>query len=258
MTPYLGTIAGYPIPTFAVLLDAGVLLGVLHTVWLMSRRGHAPDRVLDVLALELIAALAGSRIWYVKSHWSEYALAPTSVLSVWEGGLSLPGALLATAAAHIPLCRWLKVNAASLGDAACVGVALALSVGRLGCLGAGCGAGLTATGLPSWMPRLPLPDAVGVIADRFPSPLVESVSDALLCMALIVAWRARLAPFTVVAIFATGHGLTRLAIESLRADSTFIGQIALASIWAALMACTGLAVLATRPWRARPGLDQPQ
>lgn len=241
-------IAGYPIPLFALFLDVGVAAGLALALMLGRRRGLAPAAMLDAAPIVLIAALVGARLDYVTAHWAEYAPAPRAIINVWEGGLSLPGAVAAGALALWLAARPLRLPPSIALDVAAPALALAQAVGRLGCLAAGCAAGRPV--LPgSRLPALLLPDSTGALAARFPSQPVEAAVELLLGAMLLMLWGRRLPPGSVAAAYAIGYGVARIGLEPLRADSTWLGPVPRAVWWAALAVLAGSLVLAQRQWR---------
>ena len=217
MTPYLGPVAGYPIPVFALALDLGLLCGLAVTLVLARRRGVPPHRTLDAALLVLVAAFVGSRAWYVAAHWSDYASSPMAILAVWEGGLALPGAVIAGALATPFTARLMHIPGPTLADCGAVGAAIGQAVGRLGCVPAGCGAGKPLSELWAGLPALVLPDASGAMAPRFPSQLVESACELLLSLALWGVWRARARPGVTAWLYLAGYATIRLAAQPFRA-----------------------------------------
>ncbi|HEU5318970.1 MAG TPA: prolipoprotein diacylglyceryl transferase family protein [Chloroflexota bacterium] len=215
--PYLVTVAGYPIPTFAVALDAALAIGLIVALRLAAARGVPTLRALDVALWVLPAALVGARSWYVVRHWPEYAAHPPAILALWEGGLSLTGAVAAGALAIAAVARAVRWTGWQLADGAAIGAALGQAIGRLGCVPAGCAAGRAATELPAWLPALSLPDASGLVAPRFPSQLAESLADGLLALALWRLWRARWPAGRVALAYLAGYCLIRAAAQPFRA-----------------------------------------
>ena len=217
MTPYLGVIAGYPIPVFALALDVALVCGLAVTLALARRRGVPPHRTLDTALLVLAAAFTGSRAWYVATHWSDYASSRWAVFAVWEGGLALPGAVIAGALATPFAARTMRVPGRVIADCAAIGAALGQAVGRLGCVPAGCGAGKPVSELWSGLPALALPDASGTLAPRFPSQLIESACELLLALALLAVWRSRARPGAAAWLYLAGYATIRLAAQPFRA-----------------------------------------
>jgi phosphatidylglycerol:prolipoprotein diacylglycerol transferase len=228
--PALGVVAGFPVYTFAVLLDAGAATAIALTAWLARRRRLPLPRVLDAAVVTLLASLVGARLGYVLLHWADFASSPIAGLFFWEGGLSLLGAITVGAPAAVGVLGRLGLPVAGTLDAAVPGVAVGQAVGRLGCLAAGCAAGKALpAGTP--LPALALPDAAGVIALRFPSQLVEAGGDLALGALLLGLFLRRPPPGAVAALYLTGYGLLRLAAEPFRGDSTYLGPLAAASAW---------------------------
>ena len=249
MDPAIAVVAGLPLYAFALLLDAGVAVAIALTAWLGRRRRLPLARVLDAAIITVVASLAGARLAYVLLHWSDYAANPATGLFIWEGGLSLPGAITAGAAAAAAALRHLGLPVAETLDAAAPGVAFGQAVGRLGCLLSGCAAGRAiAGGAP--LPALLLPDAAGALAPRFPSQLVEAGGEAALGALLLALVLRRSPPGVVGPLYLCGYGLLRLAAEPFRGDSTYLGPFAAASLWSVGAIAAG-AILLVR--RARTG-----
>ena len=217
MSPFLGAVAGYPIPIFAVALDIGLLCGVVVAMRLARRRGLPVSGALDAVLLALVSALAGSRAWYVVEHWVDYASSPLAMLAVWEGGLALPGGVLAAAVALPFAARVTRIAMSSLADSGAIGAALGQSIGRLGCIPAGCAAGKPVEELWDGVPAVMLPDATGNVTMRFPSQPLESAADLLLAAVLWIVWRAGARPGTIGWLYLVGYATIRLAAEPFRA-----------------------------------------
>lgn len=245
--------AGYPVYAFGLLLNAGIGAGLGLTIWLARRRGITPPVVLDAAVWALPLGLVGARLAYVALYWGEYAPNPLTAISFWEGGLSLPGAItLGLPVAWLAL-RWQRSPVGLCLDAGAAGVALGQAIGRLGCLAAGCAIGAPVGPDSSW-PGLPVPDSTGLVAMRFPSQVVESGGDLLLCAILLWVWRQRGAPGTVLAVYLLGYGLLRAAAEPFRGDSTLAGPLPAALWWGVLAAIAGAGLLVCRvPGRRAEG-----
>ena len=247
MNPYLGSIAGYPIPVFAVVLDVALVIATIVATRGARQRGIAPTRFLDAWLLTLGSALVGSRLWYGLLHWDEFNQNPLTLIALWEGGLALPGAQVLGGGATVLAARVARASARTLLDVRAVGAALAEAIGRPGCIPAGCGAGKPADQLLPWFPSLLLPDSTGAMVERFPSQFFEAVAAAILFAVLFRMVRApsdsRFPPGIATATYLMGSGIARLLLEPLRSDSTYWGAIATSSLWAiALLAAGGVSL----------------
>jgi len=243
VNPYLGSIAGYPIPVFAVVLDVALIIASIVAVRSATLHGIAPTRFLDAWLMTLVAALVGSRLWYGLLHWDEFSQNPLTLIALWEGGLALPGGQLLGAGAAVLAARVARAPVRTLLDVCAVGAALAEAIGRLGCIPAGCGAGQPADQLWSWFPSLVLPDSTGATVERFPSQLAEAVAAAILFAVLFGALRqrsaARFPPGIAAATYLIGSGTARLLLEPFRSDSAYAGAIAIPSLWATVLLAAG-------------------
>ena len=236
------------------------MAGLAQALYLARRRGLDPAGYLDVAIWVVPGALIGSRLAYAAANWGEYAANPLTVFSLWEGGLSLLGAVTVGAAV-----AWWALGAQRLPrgvglDAAAVGLALGQAIGRLGCLAAGCATGVE---LPpgSALPALPLPDSTGLVASRFPSQIVEVPGRSAAVGAPAVAVGAPAAPGRC------GRGLPHRLRDAALPRRAPAGErpgpravhlvLTWGQAWGALAAAIGVAVLAR--WmllrRERPGAE---
>lgn len=97
--------------------------------------------VLEAAPVIAVAAVAGARAWYVAWHWPDYAADWQSTLYLWEGGLSLDGAVVGGLLGTLLAGRLERVQAGRLCDAVAPAAALAIAAGQLGCLLVDCAGG---------------------------------------------------------------------------------------------------------------------
>jgi phosphatidylglycerol:prolipoprotein diacylglycerol transferase len=135
--------------------------------------------------------------------------------------------------------------------------ALAYSLGRLGCLAAGCCGGRPTEAALS----LYFPDEHGVWAHRYPTQIISSVFQLLLFL-----WLARARPWPAwlnrrgarAATYALLFCVERFTLEFLRADyRPLVGPFSLPHLWmlagmAAVIGAVALPVLAHRRRPAQP------
>jgi len=88
------SIGGLNIYWYGLVWSAAIVLGMLLT-WLNVRlRQESFAPVVDVLFFGLPIGLVFARIAYVMFHWSLYAGHWLDMISIWQGGLSVYGALV--------------------------------------------------------------------------------------------------------------------------------------------------------------------
>lgn len=102
-------------PLFVRAYGLCMAAAVLSGLWLAGRRAAAfgiPQERLDSLTLWLVAGgLVGARLYHVATDFSYYRGHPLEVLALWQGGLSIYGAVLGGA-----LALWFSLRRAGLSD----------------------------------------------------------------------------------------------------------------------------------------------
>jgi len=125
------------IRTFGVLVGIGVLLGGWIAVREVRRRGLDGDAFTSLATRSVVAGFIGARLLWVITHWSQIAT-PLDIIAVWKGGLQFTGGFIAAVAVG----AWMSRKAfpdrgMEVMDAAAVGLAPGLAIGRLGCMAVG-------------------------------------------------------------------------------------------------------------------------
>jgi len=223
MHPRILDIGPVTVHTYGLLLAVAFIAGI----WLTSRNarkaGLDTDRIWNLGLIIIFAALVGAKALLFVSDYSYYSQHPGEIFSlstlrstgVFYGGLLL--ALLAAAwymkRAELP--GWL------VADLAAPGIALGQSIGRLGCLSAGC-----CYGRPTHMPwgitftSQYAYDNVGVPLNvaLHPTQLYESLGAFLLFG--ILMWRLSRKRFTgqIILEYLILYAALRFIIEFYRDD----------------------------------------
>ena len=114
----------------------GIAAGFLFGSWWMLREG--PRRGLDerhistILFWALIGAIVGARLFYVIAHWSDFSSHPINVFKIYNGGISLLGGIAGAIIFAYPLMRKFHYRFLQTMDAAAVGLAAGVILGRIG------------------------------------------------------------------------------------------------------------------------------
>lgn len=126
--PLLG---GEPITSFGVMM----LLSFLTAAYIhraeMARAGMDPDRTWDLLFAVVIGGIIGAKLYYVLLHFPQAMEDPRIILS--RGGLVWYGGFLGGGAALVWQARRMQLPLGTMMDFTAPAVALAYSVGRMGC-----------------------------------------------------------------------------------------------------------------------------
>ncbi|MFN8456113.1 MAG: prolipoprotein diacylglyceryl transferase family protein [Anaerolineae bacterium] len=129
------------IPTFPLLLLVAFWAGL----WLSARRaaqlGLDGDHIYNAGLYGLLAGIVGARLWFVLSHWENYAGDLGQAFSLSRSALSVPEGLTV---AGLPCWIYLQrqgVRSGNFSDAVAPGLALAFSLGHIGAFLGGEGLG---------------------------------------------------------------------------------------------------------------------
>jgi prolipoprotein diacylglyceryl transferase len=202
-----------------------VVLGVAAAIWATERRyraaGGRPWLILDLATVVVPVGLLGARLDRVIIDHRLY-FGPgrdwVDILRIADGGLGLPGAVIAGLAATLLWCRYRKTGIGPVLGAAAPGLALAQAVGVWGNWFA-----QNLYGSPSTWPwaveiapshRVPGYQSFGTFQPLF---LYESTWDVLVCLLLIYAIRRlALTGDRALALCAGLYAVGRLGTQVLR------------------------------------------
>jgi hypothetical protein len=138
-----------PLHSYGLLIATGFITGIWLAQREGKRRGQDPERIADLTFWILVAAMVGSRVYFILVNWRDYFEAGTflvntsfgripRVLAIWEGGLVFYGGFIGSVLVAWLYMRRHGMNFLAHADTLIPSVALGHFFGRLGCFGAGC------------------------------------------------------------------------------------------------------------------------
>ena len=86
----------------------------------------------------IIAAIIGSRLFFVLLNMKEYLNHPLNIIKIWEGGLVFHGGLIASVVVGFYYLKKHRLNIWKYTDILAPALVLGQGIGRIGCLMAGC------------------------------------------------------------------------------------------------------------------------
>jgi phosphatidylglycerol:prolipoprotein diacylglycerol transferase len=252
MHPVLFKIGPLTIHTYGVLVAAGFLLGIALAVRQARKEGIPSDKILDLGFYVLLAAIIGSRLFFVVINAGHYLKNPIEILKIWEGGLVFYGGILFA----VPVAIWyIKKNGLgiwSTGDIFAPSIAIGHAIGRLGCFSAGCCYGRPAEGLP-WAITFTDPESLAKIGiPLHPTQLYESLGEFINFLILITLRRHQSFRGQLFWTYLLLYSALRFIVEFFRGDENrgfIFGDISIAqgvSALAFLTAIVGLIVFKKR------------
>ncbi len=256
---YLGPV---PIRAYALCMLAAIVVGWWITARRWRRTGGDQATLETVLTWAVAAGIVGARVYHVVSDSHLYVGEGRQwwrMFYIWEGGLSIWGAVLFGALAVWWQARRRGVSFATVADCAAVALPVGQIIARLGNW-----FNQELYGRPSTLPWAveidPAHRIAGYegIATYHPAFLYEMVWNLGVVGALLwVERRRRLTSGALFALYVVLYTLGRFWIEALRIDPvTTVGGFRLNSYTSVIVFVVALAVLV---WlvRNRPGTDLP-
>jgi prolipoprotein diacylglyceryl transferase len=253
----VGPLAAIPSPSFnaihlgrfqlrlygvMIALGVGAAVTVASRRW--ERRGRDRSDISALASWAVPAGLVGARAYHVITDPELFRGRWLHVFAIWEGGLGIPGGLLAGVLAGVVVARRRGLPIGELLDTVAPALPLAQAIGRLGnwfnqeLYG-------RPTGLP-WGLRIDpahRPPGLGYIATYQPTFLYEALWNlALIGVLLRIERRRSLRPGRLFALYVGGYSLGRLWVESLRIDhaNTILGLRL--NIWVSLVTMAAVAL----------------
>lgn len=133
-SPANGTVRIGPLPLhmYGLMLAIGVLVAYAVTERRWKAWGHDPKEIGEIAVPVVVGGVIGARVYHLFTgyDWSAGGLAGT--VKVWNGGLSIWGAVAGGAIALAIMARRRHLDVVRLMDAVAPGVVLAQAIGRWG------------------------------------------------------------------------------------------------------------------------------
>ena len=264
-------------PLFIRFYGIIIMLGALAAAYLAEREARRrklnTEFVWDGLVWVLIGGIIGARLWHIFTPPpSMLVLDPSTgqmvnpyfingtpqildMLTIWKGGLGIPGAVIAGSIALYLFSRRKKTSFLMWADIAAPGVALAQAIGRWGNF-----FNQELYGAPTDLPWAVKIDPVYRVSGFesystfHPLFLYESIWN-LLNMALMLwlgrRYGNRLKEGDIFLVYLVGYPVGRFLLEFLRLDAPIFGTININQTFMLIVAVISAGLLI---WRHRPGV----
>ena len=234
-----------------------IALGVIAAIWVLGRQLEAKrlgtrDDASAIGMWAVAAGIVGARLYHVATDWDRFSGNLDAIPKIWEGGLGIPGGLLAGVAVGVWRGNKHGIRPGELLTCAAPAIPLAQAIGRIGNW-----FNQELFGKPTDLPwGLEIDDAhtpVEYTSDTtfHPTFLYELLWNlGLVALLLWIDRRFRLGPGRLFAVYVMGYGIGRFWIEGLRIDPVELNDVAGLrwNQWVALAAIVGgaLYLVATR------------
>ncbi len=212
----LWDLGGFQLPTYGVSLVVGFIL----SSWLLKREGNRlgrdGEKLVDLAVVTLLISLVGAKALLIIVDFDYYLANPKELLGTLRAAGVLYGGLIVGALGSVWYMRRHKMPVWDTLDIMAPFVALAIGIGRLGCLAAGCCHGIAYNGpfhlvFPE---HCDAPAGIGL----FPSQPLAFLNGLMLFAILLWALRKRKFPGQIACLFFMLYSLTRAVMEIWRGD----------------------------------------
>lgn len=253
MYPTLFTMGRFSVPTYTVLLDLGLILGLVLTYFEGRRLLKSAEVALDLGLWAVIGGILGGRVGHVVAHARAFSDEWVGILRIWEGGLSFHGAFLGGLLVILIFALLQRRHDPrhsfwELADVVTLGFSLGLIFGWAACLMSGSAYGIPGEGFGYAI----LPNIFGEKASRFATQPVALILGVIL---FIVFWFLRKRwPFAGASflMFCLIYFGSQFFLESTRYDEAiYVGPFRLAQLFNLILALGAAVALLFLWWQER-------
>jgi phosphatidylglycerol:prolipoprotein diacylglycerol transferase len=222
MHPILIDLGFFQLPSYGVMLATGVIAGLWTLRLRADRAGMDGAHLVDFALWLVIWALIGAKVLLVLVDLPRYLANPASLIGTIRAGGVFLGGFVAAVAAAVVLLRRYRLAALPSFDVIAPSLALGHSIGRVGCLLAGCCWG-GACSLP-WAITYTSPVAAHNLGTPLgvalhPFPVYAALFNFALYLLLASYYRRGPAPGRVFATYLVLYGVGRFVLEFTRGDA---------------------------------------
>jgi phosphatidylglycerol:prolipoprotein diacylglycerol transferase len=245
MFPVLLKIGPISIFTYGFFIAVGFLAGIYLATKEAKRVGEDHEKIMDLCFYILIAAILGSRLFYVATSPEIFLKDPFEILKIWNGGLVFYGGFIAALVTGVIYLKVKNIPVWKTADIMAPSVALAHFFGRIGCFFAGCCYGKYCD-LP-WAVTFNHPDSLAPTGiPLHPTQLYESLGNLAIFLFLFFFRKYKKHDGQIFWMYVLLYGITRIIIETFRADfrgEFFYGVLSISQVVGGFMAVVSLIML---------------
>jgi len=219
--PVLVSVGPFSISWHSLFIALAVAVGVWLAASLTTRAGLSREILYSGALWAIPGGIVGARLVHVIDYWSFYSANPGAILSFWEGGLAIWGAILGGTITVVIYARVRRLPFAPYADIAALGLILGQAIGRIGDIINGEHIS-RATSLP-WGVVYTHPESPGYgLSPSHPAVAYELLMD-LLIFGVLWKIRGHIRPDgSLFLLYLTAYSIGRFFLSFLRLDSNTV------------------------------------
>lgn len=207
---------GKDIMWYGVILTVAVMSAVIYGMRHCNEFGWTADQVTDGFLWCLPAAIVGARFYYVICEWDYYSAHTNEIIKIWNGGLGIYGAIIATVLVLLIFVKNQKGDLLGAFDLVSIGFLLAQCIGRwANFINAEAHGGVT---------NLPWGMVINGNPPVHPTFLYESLWNLIGFLFAYFYSKKRKFRGEIALMYMGWYGMIRFLTEFLRTDSLYIGH----------------------------------
>jgi phosphatidylglycerol:prolipoprotein diacylglycerol transferase len=125
----IGTLA---VHWYGIIIAIAFVAGLILVMHIAKKQNENPDNIIDLVTYLLAGGIIFARMYYVIFNWQYYGQNPDEILKIWQGGLSIHGALLGGFIVLVAYTRIHKLLFLKYADFLIYGLVLGQAIGRWG------------------------------------------------------------------------------------------------------------------------------
>ncbi len=218
MYPTLFKIGSFSVCSYSFFVAIGLITGILLARKEAKRAGEDPDKIMDLCFYLLIAAIVGSRLFYIAANPGIFFQEPLEIIKIQNGGLVFYGGFVAALITGLIYMKSTEMPLWKTADIIAPSIAVGQFLGMLGCFFAGCVYGRTCDF--SWAVTFTHPESLAPTGiPLHPVQLYFSLNYLLIYGVLLFIRRYKKFDGQLFWGYVLLYGITFAIIETFRGDT---------------------------------------
>lgn len=251
INPVAFEVFGHPVMWYGVIICTGMIFAFIYALSRAKYEKIKSDDIIDLGIFLIIFGVLGARLYYILFKLDSFIVKGNlgktllNMVSVWNGGLAIYGAVIAGFVTIIVVSRIKRIRTSTLLDVVAPAVMIGQIVGRWG----------NFTNAEAYGGETSLAWRMGILKSSnggetfysemyvHPTFLYESLWNLIGFILIAFFYKKKKFNGQVFLFYITWYGFGRMFIEGLRTDSLMLGNIRISQIVGGLTFAVGLVLM---------------